>query len=112
VLDIDRLLVNYNRRVEQGLIEGPDAQKEFPRPPNYWFEYRGSTYYFTDEEYERLSREAGQSAADVLVRRGGRLNVEEPTADDIDLIKTQIRDARDRVRQHIIRDRRARGELR
>jgi hypothetical protein len=112
VLDIDRLLVNYNRRVEQGLIEGPDAQKEFPRPPNYWFEYRGSTYYFTDEEYERLSREAGQSAADVLVRRGGRLNVEEPTADDIDLIKTQIRDARDRVRQQIIRDRRARGELR
>lgn len=104
--DVDVLIWRYNQRFERGEIVEADARRYVPRPPDFSYTNRdGSKGYWTDEEYDRLQREAGQEALERL--QGRRLNIEAPEWDDIERIRKAISDARSRVKREILRDSRS-----
>jgi hypothetical protein len=102
-LDLDRLLLRYNRRVEHGDF-GPEESPYYAKPPDYWYVRGGKTYYWDDQEYARLGQESGTRALSILSR--SRLNYQDPTPKDIARIKEVLAESRRRVRMSLIRGRR------
>lgn len=101
--DVDVLIWRYNQRFERGEIVEADARRYVPRPPDFHYMRRdGSKGYWTDEEYDRLQREAGQEALETL--RSRRLNFESPEWDDIERIRKAVSDARSRVKRSMLRE--------
>ena len=111
VLDVDLLLRNYQARFERGEIKDNGAREITPTSPDYSFTYKGERHYMTDEEYERLQRDAGTMARRALTGSFSALQVERPEWDDVREIADEIRSARETVRNRIINDRRRKGDL-
>ncbi len=105
VLDLDRLIMEWNRRVDDG--DEPGGEKLYPRPPQYWYgkTVRGKKLkiYWSDDEYEYLTKMSGQLAASRLVGVG--LNWRNPTQRDIDRIIDVMRESRKRIRLQLLRKR-------
>jgi hypothetical protein len=99
---IDRMLATWNDMVEAGEVVGDKFE---PAPPRYNGSRRKQEYIFSDEEYSRLLREAGQESARALEAKN--LNIESPTQDDIDTVKRVIESARARAVNRILNDRRS-----
>lgn len=100
---VDRLIWDYNARVERGEL-GDDAAPFYPGPPSSYATKNGERADWTDEEYSYLQREAGQRAATALERMA--LSFGAPTDRDIDIIKREIARARTTVRDELFARRR------
>lgn len=111
VLDVDLLLRNYQARFERGEIKDNGAREITPTSPDYTFTYKGERRYMTDDEYERLQRDAGQLALRSLKGEFSPLQVRSPEWEDVRKIADEIRSAREIVRNRIINDRRRKGAL-
>jgi hypothetical protein len=102
ILPEDRLILRYNDLVQRGAF--PDAERFLPKPPNYWYEDDGHTYYWTDAEYAQLQEQAGQRALKRVRRM--HLDPENPTPKDIERIQDAIADARRLVSRRLRAERR------
>ena len=96
---LDRLILNWNAKVEDGKA-GQDAKLFNPKPPDYWYTIGGKTLYWNDDEWEILQRDAGQAAAERLATR--RLNYDDPNDKDIEIIQDALSRARARVRKDLL----------
>jgi site-specific DNA-cytosine methylase len=100
---LDRLIVTFNDKVEDGKFGG-DVQKYLPRAVEYRIKRNDKEYLLTKEEYARVSKEAGEKAAQRLQYR--RLNYDDPTERDIEVIKEQISKSRKLIIDKVLRERR------
>ena len=100
---LDRLIVTFNDKVEDGKFGG-DVQKYLPRAVEYRIKRDDKEYLLTKEEYARVSKEAGEKAAQRLQYR--RLNYDDPTERDIEVIKEQISKSRKLIIDRVLRERR------
>ena len=100
---LDRLIVTFNDKVEDGKFGG-DVQKYLPRAVEYRIKRNDKEYLLTKEEYARVSKEAGEKAAQRLQYR--RLNYDDPTERDIEVIKEQISKSRKLIIDRVLRERR------
>jgi len=100
---LDRLIVRFNDKVEEGTFGGA-VDKYLPRAPEYRIRRGDQEFLLSDEEYSRLTRDAGQLAQKRLQYR--RLNYEDPTERDIEIIRDALSKARKTTIDRILRDRR------
>jgi len=100
---LDRLIVRFNDKVEEGTFGGA-VDKYLPRAPEYRIRRGDQEFLLSDEEYSRLTRDAGQLAQKRLQYR--RLNYDDPTERDIEIIRDALSKARKTTIDRILRDRR------
>jgi site-specific DNA-cytosine methylase len=100
---LDRLIVRFNDKVEEGTFGGA-VDKYLPRAPEYRIRRGDQEFLLSDDEYSRLTRDAGQLAQKRLQYR--RLNYEDPTERDIEIIRDALSKARKTTIDRILRDRR------
>jgi len=96
--NLDRMILNYNNAHPNDTWA--------PQRPQPYFTQRGKTYYWSDEEYQKLSRLAGQTAIDRLSRgRYRHLNFDEPTERDRDAVDSELKKARAYAKIKMLRSR-------
>jgi site-specific DNA-cytosine methylase len=100
---LDQLIVRFNDKVEEGTFGGA-VDKYLPRAPEYRIRRGDQEFLLSDDEYSRLTRDAGQLAQKRLQYR--RLNYEDPTERDIEIIRDALSKARKTTIDRILRDRR------
>jgi hypothetical protein len=87
------LIWNYNRR-------NPN-EEYYPNIPRNTFTHNGVKMYFAGEDYREFAEQAGQLAHKQINNaiRAGRLNVDNPTDKDIELIRKVFSRARKEIQQ-------------
>jgi hypothetical protein len=90
---LDTMLLKWNK------ANPGDAYN--PSRPNRHYTRGGETHYMTDDEYHRFSVESGQEAFRILSRLN--LNLSDPTARDIEKVKTVLSKSRAKWRKDNLR---------
>jgi hypothetical protein len=92
----ERLIWNYNQK-------NPDSEY-YPSIPQHTFTYEGEQYYLAGKDYHDFAVEAGELAHRQILNavNAGRLNVANPSEQDIELIKNIFTRARRETRQKYI----------
>jgi hypothetical protein len=95
------LIWNYNRR-------NPN-EEYYPNIPRNTFTHNGVKMYFAGEDYREFAEQAGQLAHKQINNaiRAGRLNVDNPTDKDIELIRKVFTRARKETQQKFIQQKKA-----
>lgn len=92
----ERLIWNYNQK-------NPDSEY-YPSIPQHTFTHEGEQYYLAGKDYHDFAVEAGELAHRQILNavNAGRLNVANPSEQDIELIKNIFTRARRETRQKYI----------
>lgn len=84
IVSADRVLLNWNN-------EHPEDEK-FPLAPSKSYTVDGKTKYFTDEQYAKYAKLAGEGARKTVDKFS--LHTDDPTTADIDIIEKAISQSR------------------
>lgn len=98
-LQLDRAILNWNNA-------NPDETFAPQRPSvSYQVTEKGKekTKYWSDAQYEELSRLTGAIALDALEKRADKINFDKPTAQQIKMIRSVLEQARARAKRQVLR---------
>jgi len=98
-LQLDRAILNWNNA-------NPDETFAPQRPSvSYQVTEKGKekTKYWSDAQYEELSRLTGTIALDALEKRADKINFDKPTASQIKMIRSVLEQSRARAKAQILR---------
>jgi DNA-binding PadR family transcriptional regulator len=98
-LQLDRAILNWNNA-------NPDETFAPQRPSvSYQVTEKGkeTTKYWSDAQYEELSRLTGAIALDALEKRADKINFDKPTASQIKMIRSVLEQARSRAKAQVLR---------
>lgn len=95
---VDRLLFNYAKKNPETAF--------YPDVPSYFFRHKGKMIYFTGDNYNQYAKESGQIANRQIQNaiRHGLLNVNNPTNEDIKIIRGIFQRARSEVKARLIKE--------
>ena len=105
-LNADRLLVNWNNKVES---ENNGIDKPWwPSPPrNVFKDKSGRVVRLNEEEYTRYVRDSGKAASDMIESwlGGNPKKIDNPSKSDIAFIQNALEKSREETRRKILKDR-------